>query len=104
LTTKDSQGHGGGIGHLDDGEMPPPTALAGRRRFSLELGDEAATSGLAADKRRKRGLGLSIWSLWGSKHDEEMVAKTAEVQKERQERQEQEQEQEQHRVDSATAT
>lgn len=43
-----------------EGERPPPSALAARRK----LGDE-----LGAGKKRK-SMGLSLWSLWGSKHDQ----------------------------------
>lgn len=43
-----------------EGERPPPSALAARRKMGDELG---------AGKRRK-SMGLSLWSLWGSKHDQ----------------------------------
>ncbi|KAG7126834.1 hypothetical protein HYQ44_000554 [Verticillium longisporum] len=46
-----------------DGETPPPTALAGRRKVPAEQ----------VDKKKKRSLGLALWSLWGSKHDEMTV-------------------------------
>ncbi|PNH65066.1 hypothetical protein VD0002_g3818 [Verticillium dahliae] len=46
-----------------DGETPPPTALAGRRKVSAEQ----------VDNKKKRSLGLALWSLWGSKHDEMTV-------------------------------
>ena len=41
-----------------DGETPPPTALAGRR-----------VKGMEKEKAKKRSWGMSLWSLWGSKHD-----------------------------------
>lgn len=42
------------------GEVPPPTALAGRR-----------TKGMEKEVRRKgKSWGLAMWSGWGSKHDE----------------------------------
>ncbi|EFQ30247.1 hypothetical protein CGRA01v4_00356 [Colletotrichum graminicola] len=49
-------------GYVDfgDGEKPPPTALAGRRKASEEL----------VDRKKTKSIGLSLWSLWGSKHDE----------------------------------
>ncbi|KAL0941830.1 lipase esterase family protein [Colletotrichum truncatum] len=49
-------------GYVDfgDGEQPPPTALAGRRKAPDEL----------VDRKRTKSLGLALWSLWGSKHDE----------------------------------
>lgn len=45
-----------------DDEVPPPSALAGRR-------------GLGMEKEAKRGKswGMSLWSLWGSSHDEKTV-------------------------------
>lgn len=52
-------------GYKDFGadEHPPPSALAGRIPRDAEL---------RAGKRR-RSFGLAIWSLWGSKHDEQTV-------------------------------
>ncbi|KAI1816555.1 alpha/beta-hydrolase [Poronia punctata] len=46
-----------------DGEVPPPSALAARRKA---VGDVAA-------KKKKKSMGLALWSLWGSKHDESTV-------------------------------
>ncbi|KAH6981966.1 hypothetical protein BKA56DRAFT_731421 [Ilyonectria sp. MPI-CAGE-AT-0026] len=45
------------------GEYPPPSALAGRRRADSEM----------FEGKRHKSLGLAIWSLWGSKHDEMTV-------------------------------
>ncbi|GKT46547.1 AB hydrolase superfamily protein [Colletotrichum spaethianum] len=49
-------------GYIDfgDGEKPPPAALAGRRKASEEL----------IDRKKTKSIGLALWSLWGSKHDE----------------------------------
>ncbi|KAK2014213.1 alpha/beta-hydrolase [Colletotrichum eremochloae] len=49
-------------GYVDfgDDEKPPPTALAGRRKASEEL----------EDRKKTKSIGLALWSLWGSKHDE----------------------------------
>ncbi|GAP86797.1 putative lipase esterase family protein [Rosellinia necatrix] len=46
-----------------DGEIPPPSSLAARRRVAGEL----------AVKTRRKSVGLALWSLWGSKHDEATV-------------------------------
>ncbi|OIW25005.1 alpha/beta-hydrolase, partial [Coniochaeta ligniaria NRRL 30616] len=46
------------------GEMPPPSALAGRRKIGGEMMKE---------KKRGKSYWLSMWSLWGSKHDEMTV-------------------------------
>jgi hypothetical protein len=46
-----------------DGETPPPTALAGRRRLEGHL----------AEEKKKRSKALSLWALWGSKHDERAI-------------------------------
>ncbi|KAG5925555.1 hypothetical protein E4U42_004180 [Claviceps africana] len=52
-------------------EHPPPTALASRR-----LADEDM-----AEKKRSKSMGLALWSLWGSKHDELTVERGQEVEK-----------------------
>jgi hypothetical protein len=44
------------------GEIPPPTALAGRR-----------VKGMKAEKPKKRSWGMSMWAGWGSKHDSATV-------------------------------
>ena len=46
-----------------EGDIPPPSALAGRRKIGFK----------DLDKKRVRSLGLSLWALWGSKHDEATV-------------------------------
>jgi acetyl esterase/lipase len=46
-----------------EGESPPPTALAGRR-----------LKGMKAEEKKKRSWGMSLWSLWGSKHDSMTVS------------------------------
>ncbi|KAI1343030.1 alpha/beta-hydrolase [Xylariaceae sp. FL0016] len=43
-----------------DGEHPPPSALAGRRKTDDEF----------IIKRKIKSKGMALWSLWGSKHDE----------------------------------
>ena len=43
-------------------EVPPPSALAGRRGLSMPK-----------EGKKKRSWGMSIWSLWGSSHDENTV-------------------------------
>ncbi|KAF7950269.1 hypothetical protein EAE96_007558 [Botrytis aclada] len=44
-------------------EMPPPSALAGRRMAGVEIDRESGG-------KQKKSWGLSKWSTWGSKHDE----------------------------------
>jgi hypothetical protein len=46
-----------------DGEMPPPTALAGRR-----------VKGMKNEKAKKKSWGMSMWSIWGSSHDQATVS------------------------------
>lgn len=55
-----------------DGEVPPPSALASRRKLGEDL------------KERKKTLskGLVFWSLWGSKHDERSIENELEIDKE----------------------
>ena len=45
-----------------DDEVPPPSALAGRRGLSMPK-----------EETKKRSWGMSLWALWGSKHDESTV-------------------------------
>ena len=52
-----------GFQDFGEGEYPPPSALAGRRRADAEM----------LSKKKTRSVGLLIWSLWGSKHDEMTV-------------------------------
>ncbi|KAI1429766.1 hypothetical protein F5Y12DRAFT_336157 [Xylaria sp. FL1777] len=54
-----------------DGETPPLSALAARRK---------AAGALVAKKKRK-SMGLALWSLWGSKHDEMTVQREGEAEK-----------------------
>lgn len=42
-----------------DDEVPPPSALAGRRGLSMPK-----------EEKKKQSWGMSLWALWGSKHDE----------------------------------
>lgn len=51
------------------GENPPPSALAGRRMKGRE----------EVERKTKRSWGMSLWSLWGSKHDESTMKREAEV-------------------------
>ncbi|KAM3443721.1 hypothetical protein NHJ13734_001723 [Beauveria thailandica] len=52
-----------GFQDFGPGELPPPAALAGRRKLESHM----------VERKPKRSLGLSLWSLWGSKHDEEAI-------------------------------
>jgi len=49
-----------GYEQFGNGEVPPPSALAGRRLKGSEM--RAA--------KNKKSMGMSLWSVWGSKHDE----------------------------------
>ena len=44
-------------------EVPPPSALAGRRGLSMPK-----------EEKKSRSWGMSLWSLWGSSHDEDTVS------------------------------
>ncbi|KAK5995021.1 AB hydrolase superfamily protein C4A8.06c [Cladobotryum mycophilum] len=46
-------------------ECPPPSALAGRIPVDSEL----------SEVKKKKSIGLALWSLWGSKHDEMTVVR-----------------------------
>lgn len=54
------------------GEVPPPSALAGRRKAGADLKEE----------KKKKSMGMSLWSLWGSKHDEKTIHIEAEADRE----------------------
>lgn len=60
-----------GYQHFGAGEVPPPSALAGRRRLGEDLKEEKKT----------RSMGMSLWSLWGSKHDEKTIVLEQEADK-----------------------
>ncbi|KAL2197818.1 Alpha/Beta hydrolase protein [Corynascus similis CBS 632.67] len=62
---------GAGYEVFGEGEVPPPSALAGRRRRAGEEEDKKKK------RERAKGLGLSLWALWGSKHDEATVHREA---------------------------
>lgn len=53
-----------GYERFSDDEVPPPSALAGRRHRNMPQ---------KQDKKKPRSWGMSLWSLWGSSHDEKMV-------------------------------
>lgn len=46
-----------------EGEIPPPTALAGRRKADYK----------SKSQKQRRSRGLAMWSGWGGKHDEETL-------------------------------
>lgn len=52
-----------GYQQFSPGERPPPSALAGRRLRKKDLKEE----------KRQKNVALSLWALWGSKHDEETI-------------------------------
>lgn len=54
-----------------DGELPPPSALAGRRKME----------GVTKSKKRTKSMGLALWSLWGSKHDKMTMNREMEADK-----------------------
>lgn len=58
--------------HEFPGEVPPPSALAGRIRG----GD------FEKEEKPKRSYGLGMWSMWGSKHDEQTIKNEEEADKE----------------------
>lgn len=51
-----------------DDEVPPPSALAGRRGRNMPK-----------EQKQGRSWGMSLWALWGSKHDESTVSGTIPV-------------------------
>ena len=53
-----------GFEGFGDDEVPPPSALAGRR--SRNVPEEK-------EEKKGRSWGMSLWSIWGSSHDEKTV-------------------------------
>lgn len=51
-----------GFQSFGNDEVPPPSALAGRRGLSMPK-----------EEKKRKSWGMSIWSLWGSSHDENTV-------------------------------
>lgn len=51
------------------GEVPPPTALAGRRKKDMP----------SQKTRKGKSWGLAMWSGWGSKHDEDTIGREQKV-------------------------
>ncbi|THY42899.1 alpha/beta-hydrolase [Aureobasidium pullulans] len=51
------------------GEVPPPTALAGRRKKDMP----------SQKSRKGKSWGLAMWSGWGSKHDEDTIGREQKV-------------------------
>ncbi|KAK4229371.1 hypothetical protein QBC38DRAFT_453382 [Podospora fimiseda] len=58
----------GGYEVFEEGDVPPPSALAGRRRKL-----PAVSSGKEAGGKRAKGFGLALWGGWGSKHDKDTI-------------------------------
>jgi hypothetical protein len=58
-----------GYQQFGNGEVPPPSALAGRRKTGDDL----------REKKKERSWGMSLWSLWGSKHDEQTMQREEEA-------------------------
>ncbi|KAI5204618.1 alpha/beta-hydrolase [Aureobasidium subglaciale] len=51
------------------GDVPPPTALAGRRKKDMP----------GQKTRKGKSWGLAMWSGWGSKHDEDTIGREQKV-------------------------
>ncbi|KEY66848.1 hypothetical protein S7711_05202 [Stachybotrys chartarum IBT 7711] len=60
-----------GLQDFGPGEHPPPSALAGRWRLDANI----------KEKKRTKSVGLALWSLWGSKHDEMTVEREQKAEK-----------------------
>jgi acetyl esterase/lipase len=52
-----------GFQSFGNDDVPPPSALAGRRGATMPK-----------ESKTKRSWGMSLWSLWGSSHDEKTVS------------------------------
>lgn len=59
-----------------EGERPPPAALANRRTMGSILAQEEASRA-----KKKKSLALSLWTMLGSKHDDEVVERERQAEK-----------------------
>ncbi|KAL2422025.1 AB hydrolase superfamily protein C4A8.06c [Exophiala dermatitidis] len=59
----------GAIKGFEEGEKPPPSALAARR----------TDKDLLSHKQKGKSFGLAMWSGWGSKHDESTLKREEEA-------------------------
>ncbi|MCJ1377508.1 hypothetical protein MMC17_000603 [Xylographa soralifera] len=57
-----------GFQDFADDDTPPPSALAGRRGLTMPK-----------EKKKHKSMGMSLWSLWGSKHDEKTIYREEEA-------------------------
>ena len=60
-----------GFQTFGDDEVPPPSALAGRRGVSMPT-----------EEKKGRSWGMSLWALWGSTHDENTMVREEKADKE----------------------
>ncbi|KAL8733819.1 MAG: hypothetical protein Q9181_003420 [Wetmoreana brouardii] len=65
------EGMAKGYQGFGDDEVPPPSALAGRRGLAIEK-----------EAKIKKSWGMSLWSLWGSSHDEKTIKREERADKE----------------------
>ena len=56
---------------FSNGETPPPSALAGRRR------SPAASEGWTT--RKRKSVGLALWGIWGSAHDKIIATQMGDI-------------------------
>lgn len=62
-----------GYQQIGDGETPPPSALAGRRRKGAEAREEK--------EKKRKSYGMMLWSLWGSSHDKKTMEREDEAER-----------------------
>lgn len=60
-----------GYHQFGDGEVPPPSALAGRRKLGEDL----------TEAKKTRSMGMTLWAVWGSKHDKKTIVLEQEADK-----------------------
>jgi acetyl esterase/lipase len=63
----------GGYESFGNGEIPPPSALAGRRT------KDNTTPSALEKRKKKKSWGMMLWSLWGSKHDASTIKREEEM-------------------------
>jgi hypothetical protein len=77
---RDITAAGGYVVYGEGGEVPPPSALVGRRGKQGK-GEGEGEGGKQTRRKRVKGWGLAMWAGWGSKHDEATVLREKEAAK-----------------------
>ncbi|KAL8740513.1 MAG: hypothetical protein Q9190_006796 [Brigantiaea leucoxantha] len=62
-----------GFQGFGDDDVPPPSALAGRRELAPKQEGRKRVGSGGGEEKRGRSWGMSLWSFWGGRHDEKAI-------------------------------